>query len=548
MALQDLTQKPDESVSDFLQRAKTIAAKLGAAGHALRPNAFNLHIFQGLRTEFQSMVSSLLTRTDPIAYDDLHAMLLSHEFLHGSSMKKLALTDATSPTNSPTANTVQRSGSSSDSSSQPAQCGGHGGHWGRGRGGRGHGGPYANDLSGSIPNSLGQMTRLMLLAFPGNRLSSTIPPTIYNLSSLSAFDVGDNQLQGSLPPNLGFNLPNLKWFSVSGNQFNGPILVSVSNLSILETLLLSANNFTGKGEVSSDGIFANLSAFTIIGNNKLCGGLPELHLPACQIQKSKEHAGPRVFKLIVIVCGCGGSLYLIFMTFFFIIYRRKKERKESTLFFIGDRHFKISYAQLLKATDGFSSANLIGMGSFGSVYKGDLNHGETIVAVKVLNIRQRSAHKSFMVECESLRNIRHRNLVRILTSCSSIDLEGNDFKALVYEFMPGGNLESWLHQHVDGLQDDETRHLNLVQRINIAIDMAIVLDYLHHHCHTQIIHCDLKPSNILLDGDLTAHLGDFGISRILLKVTSRSQSSTSSIGIKGSIGYIAPGKVPLLLI
>ncbi|XP_043690498.1 probable LRR receptor-like serine/threonine-protein kinase At3g47570 [Telopea speciosissima] len=227
------------------------------------------------------------------------------------------------------------------------------------------------------------------------------------------------------------------------------------------------------------------------------------------------------------------------MILFFVICLRRKERKEFTTFFIGDGHFKISYAQLLKATNGFSSTNLIGVGSYGSVYEGVLNHGEIIVAVKVLNIEQRCASKSFLAECEALRNIRHRNLVKILTSCSSVDFEGNDFKALVYEFMPGGNLDRWLHPHANGIQDLQ-RPLKLIKRLNIAIDIATTLDYLHHHCHMQIIHCDIKPSNILLDDDLTAHLGDFGISRILSKVTGRTQNQTGSIGIKGSIGYIAP--------
>ena len=106
----------------------------------------------------------------------------------------------------------------------------------------------------------------------------------------------------------------------------------------------------------------------------------------------------------------------------------------------------VSYESLLKATGGFSSANLIGAGSFGSVYKGILDPDQTVVAVKVLFLHQRGALKSFMAECEALRNIRHRNLVKIKTACSSSDFQGNDFKALVYEFMHNGSLESWLHQ------------------------------------------------------------------------------------------------------
>ena len=85
------------------------------------------------------------------------------------------------------------------------------------------------------------------------------------------------------------------------------------------------------------------------------------------------------------------------------------------------------------------------MGSFGSVYKGVLDQNGTVVAVKVLNISRQEASKSFLAECEALRNIRHQNLVKVVTACSGVDYQGNDFKALVYEFMANGNLEEWLH-------------------------------------------------------------------------------------------------------
>ncbi|XP_043698931.1 probable LRR receptor-like serine/threonine-protein kinase At3g47570 [Telopea speciosissima] len=393
-----------------------------------------------------------------------------------------------------------------------------------------------NTFFGFLPLEVGRLTNLGILGLSENKLSGEIPSTLGACTSLEHLFMEGNLFQGSIPSSLS-SLRGLQDLDLSHNNFSGFIPKYFAAFKFLQKLNLSFNHL--EGEVLADGVFQNLTVFSVIGNNKLCGGIPELHLPACQSQKSKKDGKPLVFKLIVIICSCVGSLCLISMIFFVIFYRRRKEKKESTSFLIEGHHFRISYAQLLKATDEFSSANLIGVGSCGSVYKGVLNDGKTIVAVKVLHIRQRDAFKSFMVECESLRNIRHRNLVRILTSCSSIDFEGNDFKALVYEFMPGGNLESWLHPHVNGIQYEQ-RHLNLVQRLNIAIDMATALDYLHHHCHMQIIHCDLKPSNILLDCDLTAHLGDFGISKILSKATSRSQNHTSSIGIKGSIGYIAP--------
>ena len=105
-----------------------------------------------------------------------------------------------------------------------------------------------------------------------------------------------------------------------------------------------------------------------------------------------------------------------------------------------------------------------------------------MVAVKVLNILHHGASKSFIAKCEALRNIRHRNLVKVLTSCSGVDYQGHDFKALVYEFMANRNLDEWLHptSRIDeGLE--EPRNLSLLQRVNISIDVANALNYLHHH-------------------------------------------------------------------
>jgi serine/threonine protein kinase len=120
-----------------------------------------------------------------------------------------------------------------------------------------------------------------------------------------------------------------------------------------------------------------------------------------------------------------------------------------------------------------------------------------------------------------------------------MDYNGDEFKALVYEFMANGNLDKWLHQ--DRENGSPPRYLNLLQRLNIAIDVAFALHYLHDQCETPIIHCDLKPSNVLLDDDMIAKVSDFGLARILSTINDVSQNQTSIVGIKDTIGYAAPG-------
>ncbi|GMP23345.1 hypothetical protein CsSME_00000976 [Camellia sinensis var. sinensis] len=105
--------------------------------------------------------------------------------------------------------------------------------------------------------------------------------------------------------------------------------------------------------------------------------------------------------------------------------------------------------------------------------------------------------------------------------------------------MPNESLEKWLHSSLKtNNQQNEVRRLNILHRIIISIDVACALNYLHHQCPTPIIHCDLKPSNILLDHDMVASVGDFDLAIFCTKLTVINQSS--SISIRGTIGYAAP--------
>ncbi|KAL8247843.1 hypothetical protein R6Q59_009059 [Mikania micrantha] len=403
-----------------------------------------------------------------------------------------------------------------------------------------------NRLTGNIPKQILQLPSLsVLLNLSRNKLFGSVPTEVGGLKMLSNLDLSYNNLSGSIPSSIG-DCSSLSLLSLKGNLFEGVIPSSFTSLRGVMKLDLSHNNLSGQiprflerfslqyidlsfndfeGQVPTLGAFANVSAFSVSGNSRLCGGLVELGLPKCkQTKKHKEKL--RVYVIVIVIAST--SFTMLCLVYAWCKKRRKSHSSQSSM---NEMFLKVSYNQLLKATDGFSEANLIGRGGFSYVYKGILDVGDDrFVAVKVLHLQNRGAHKSFTAECEAWRRIRHRNLLKIITSCSSIDFQGNDFKAVIYEFMPNGSLHDWLHL------DASTIRLNLVQRLNILTDVASALDYLHNHCSTTIVHGDLKPSNILLDIDMVAHVGDFGLTRFF----GTDLDQNNSTGTTGTIGYAPP--------
>ncbi|PWA46872.1 protein kinase-like domain-containing protein [Artemisia annua] len=429
---------------------------------------------------------------------------------------------------------------------------------------------FSNKLEGHIPSSLGNCEKLNGLDLSFNRLSGNIPKQLLQLPSLTYFlDLSNNNLSGSIPSEIQ-DLKMLSGLDLSYNKFSGPITSSLgecisltelylsgnifegiipssfSSLRGLEVLDVSQNNLSGKipqffdkrfsleflnlsindfeGEVPVVGVFSNASAFSVLGNNRLCGGLDTLKLPKC-----KESSKKKKFPFFILVIVIAPTLLIVLCCLYLLC--KKKRNSQPSQSSGNERFLKVSYNQLLKATDGFSTTNLIGEGGHSSVYKGILDSNvNKPVAVKVVHLQNKGAHKSFIAECEAWQNIRHRNLLKIITSCSSTDFQGNDFKALVYEFMANGSVHDWLYSSAS------TSKLNLLQRINILRDVATALDYLHNRCQTTIVHGDLKPSNILLDDDMVAHVGDFGLARLL----GANLNQNSSTGVKGTIGYAPP--------
>ncbi|ESR34637.1 hypothetical protein CICLE_v10007062mg, partial [Citrus x clementina] len=306
-----------------------------------------------------------------------------------------------------------------------------------------------NKLAGSIPDQLCHLARLNTLGLAGNKFSGSIPSCLGNLTSLRSPDLGSNRLTSVLPSTF-WNLKDILFFDLSSNSLDGPLSLDIGNLRVVIGINLSRNNFSGdipstigdlkdlqnislacngleglipesfgyltelnlsfnklEGEIPRGGPFANFTAKSFMGNEKLCG-LPNLQFPKCKRRTRRK--SKKKMLLLVIVLPLSTALIIA-----------------------------VPLALKYKSIRGGKS----------------MFHQNCAMALK-----------SFEAECEVMKNIRHRNHVKRISSCSN-----EDFKAL----------------------------------LNIMIDVASALEYLHFSHSTPVIHCDLKPKNVLLDKNMVAH-------------------------------------------
>lgn len=445
---------------------------------------------------------------------------------------------------------------------------------------------YGNQLSGSIPPSLGKCVNLEILDLAHNKISGIIPSEVAGLRSLKlylnlssnhldgplplelskmdmvlAIDLSLNNLSGTIPSQLGSCIA-LESLNLSGNILEGPIPASIGQLPYLKQLDVSSNRLFGEipptfqvsptlkqlnfsfnkfsGNISNKGAFSSLTIYSFLGNDGLCGSIEGMQ--NCR-KKRTNH-------LIILPILLSLFATPILCIFGYPLVLRSKFRRQLSVFSGGDMEDeerereeakcpKVSYKQLIEATGGFSPSSLIGSGRFGHVYKGILQDN-TRIAVKVIDLKTAGEIKgSFKRECQILKRTRHRNLIRIITICSR-----PDFKAIVLPLMSNGSLERHLYPS-HGLTD---HGLDLIQLVNICCDVAEGVAYLHHFSPVKVVHCDLKPSNILLDEDMTALVADFGIAKLVNGIDESnipaddSMSFASTDGLLcGSLGYIAPG-------
>ncbi|KAL9356638.1 hypothetical protein Peur_049891 [Populus x canadensis] len=397
---------------------------------------------------------------------------------------------------------------------------------------------------------------MIFLDLSYNMLSGSIPAAIGSMSYLYILNLGHNNLSGNIPQEIG-KLTGLDILDLSNNRLEGMIPQSMTVLSLLSEIDMSNNHLTGI--IPEGGQFQTFLNRSFLNNSGLCGiPLPPCGSGSASSSSSGHHKSHRRQASLAESVAMG-LLFSLFCFFGLIIValemKKRKKKKEAALdIYIDSRSHsgttntawkltarealsislatfdskplrKLTYADLLEATNGFHNDSLIGSGGFGDVYKAELKDGSVVAIKKLIHISGQG-DREFTAEMETIGKIKHDNLVPLLGYCKV-----REERLLVYEYMKYGSLEDVLHnQKKTGIK------LNWAARRKIAIGAAKGLTFLHHNCIPLIIHRDMKSSNVLLDANLEARVSDFGMARLMSTMDTHLSVST----LAGTPGYVPP--------
>ncbi|XP_034690063.1 probable LRR receptor-like serine/threonine-protein kinase At5g48740 isoform X2 [Vitis riparia] len=329
-------------------------------------------------------------------------------------------------------------------------------------------------------------------------------------SLVTSLDLQNNSLEGTVPESLG-ELKDLHLLNLENNKLQGTLPDSLNRESL---------------EVRSSG---NLCLSFSISTCSEVPSNPSIETPQVTIFNKKQHDDHNL--RTIILGAVGGVLFAVIVTSLLVFLYMRRKRTEVTYSEragVDMRNWNaaariFSHKEIKAATNNFKE--VIGRGSFGSVYIGKLPDGK-LVAVKVRFDRTQLGADSFINEVHLLSQIRHQNLVSLEGFCHE-----SKQQILVYEYLPGGSL-------ADNLYGANGRKITLswVRRLKIAVDAAKGLDYLHNGSNPRIIHRDVKCSNILLDMEMNAKVCDFGLSK---QVTQADATHVTTV-VKGTAGYLDP--------